>query len=148
MNTQTLDKILSRNPITKKYYTGCFPSDRIPECRHYPCSMVINLDDSKHRGSHWIGIFVKNATHIYYFDSYGDLPHENKHIMKFLSGFKNITRQTAVIQSVVSTACGYYVIFFIYICSLGKSLHYINSLLSKVKNPDKYVVNYVDKYIR
>jgi len=35
--------------------------------------MVINLDESKNKGTHWISLSIKNKTS-YYFDSYGFPP--------------------------------------------------------------------------
>jgi hypothetical protein len=34
---------LTRNLLTRRYYKGCFPSNKIPYCNDFPCSMVVNL---------------------------------------------------------------------------------------------------------
>lgn len=136
-----------KNKRTRKYYVGCYPADMIPEFKKFPASVVINLDNSDKEGSHWVSIFARSKDHAYYFDSYGLLP-ENSNILAYLKKFKKITWQKAVIQSIVSNVCGYYVIFFIYMCSLGKSYDEINNILSRKAGVDKYVVNFVRSKIK
>lgn len=145
MNTSTINKILASNPITRKFYMGCFPADRIPRCRHFPCSMVVNLDESSKPGSHWIAIFAQSKHYVYYFDSFG-LDAEGK-IKEYLNKFDYVTRQIITVQSIISDVCGYYAIFFIYLCSFGWPYAKIKRRLDCAKNPDIFVRDFVRNYV-
>src|SRR4051812_43914346 len=69
MDTTEINRILRTNPVTKRVYIGCFPSDMLPVCRKFPCAMVVNFDESNEPGTHWIAIFAPTPRHVYYFDS-------------------------------------------------------------------------------
>lgn len=141
-----INGILRKNTSTRKYYMGCYPSDKIPNIKKYPSSIVVNMDNSNEPGSHWVALFVPHKEHAYYFDSFGLKP-SNKNIVDYLKRFTHITRQKFVIQSIASNVCGIYVVFFIYLCSRGYTMRKINTMLSRIKNRDLFVVKYVNKYI-
>ena len=108
--------------------------------------MVINMDNADKPGSHWVAIYMPHSHHIFYYDSYGHPP-QNPHIKDFLLSFPNITQQHLLFQSYVTDVCGHYVLYFIFMCSLGYSLEKIQSILQAQNNADVYVVRYVNKYI-
>ena len=65
---------------------------------------VINLDEYRDIGTHWVALYVNNKT-IIYFDSFG-VKHIPKEIMKFI-GNKNIITNIFRIQAYDSIMCGY-----------------------------------------
>ena len=146
MDSSQIDRVLSGNRLTSKSYMGCFPSDKIPACRHFPCSMVVNFDDSTKDGSHWVALYAPNKFQVYYFDSYGTegVPNLRETLSK---RFLWVTRQNLTHQNISSTVCGQYAIFFIYMCSKGMPYNNIDRTLRRQSNPDKYVADYVNKYI-
>ena len=66
---------------------------------------VINLDEYKSIGIHWIAIHL-NAENVTYFDSFG-VEHSPKEIRKFIR-IKNITTNIYRIQAYDSMICGYF----------------------------------------
>ena len=64
---------------------------------------VINLDESKSIGTHWIALYV-NGNNVIYFYSFG-LEHIPKEIKKFI-GNKNIITNIYEIQAYNSIMCG------------------------------------------
>lgn len=54
------------------YFRGVFMRDELPKYSHRKECGVINLDDSKNSGSHWVA-YAKCNHYVEYFDSYGDL---------------------------------------------------------------------------
>lgn len=141
-----INAILRKNDSTKKYYVGCYPADKIPSIKNYPSSFVVNMDNSNEPGSHWVAMFLPNKEHVYYFDSFGLIP-QNANISKYLKHFKHVTRQTFVIQSLTSNVCGVYVVFFIYLCSIGYTMKKINKLLANIKDRDLFVIKFVNKHL-
>ena len=119
--------------------------DQIPLLNKYPYSIVVNLDTSIEPGSHWVGIFAFSKDLAYYFDSFGQPPPDRikDHFSKFIIFRYNKVKH----QSLLSEVCGYYVMFFIYLCSFGHTLNHINHLLQSRYDKDGYVMNFVNKNI-
>lgn len=46
--------------------------DTLPARPHVNESAVVNIDESRNRGTHWVA-YKKRGDHVQYFDSYGDL---------------------------------------------------------------------------
>ena len=146
MNTLEINSILRQNPKTKKIYRGCFPSNKLPRCRFWPCAMVANFDEHNKPGSHWVVIFAPNKYRAYFFDSLGTdgvLP-----IKRYLNrNFAYVTHMRKKFQKPRSSVCGQYAIFFVYILASGFPPRKIPHLLSSVRNPDRFVVDYVNRYV-
>ena len=85
---------------------------------------VINLDEYKDAGTHWIALYVKNKK-VVYFDSFG-VEHVPKEIYQnlFLKCIKNkdIIANTFRLQAYDSIMCGYFCIKFIYYMFDDKTL--------------------------
>jgi hypothetical protein len=107
--------------------------------------MVINLDKSNKEGSHWVSVFAPNAKCVYYFDSMGNGPSDTiKTILK--NKFKKIIYNNVMLQSLFSSVCGHYCIYYIYMMSLNSN-NFINIIknLKNVIDPDYYVKLFVEK---
>jgi hypothetical protein len=106
--------------------------------------MVINLDPVYESGTHWIALFAKNMEQLYYFDSYALPP--NKIIGKYLENYKKVTRNKKSYQSVFSSVCGQYCIYFIYMLSLNLSFDELIKLLDNSINSDLFVKSFVQVF--
>lgn len=145
MDTTTINRILRSLPTTNRYYAGCFPSDALRLPGKYPSAAVVNLDTSDEPGSHWVAIYMKSPSSVYYFDSYGMHPVEN--VESILQNFPHRTVNDCLVQSVNSSVCGHYCIFFLVHCCLGYSYEKIMSTLMSHNNPDVFVASYVRKLL-
>ena len=106
---------------------------------------VINLDEFKSIGTHWIVLFVNNNNNnnnITYFDSFVVKYIPRK--IKKLIGNKNIITNIYRIQTYDSIMCGYFCIGFIDFMLKCKSLlEYTNLFSSKeYKNNDKLILKH------
>lgn len=75
------------------YFRGVYMKDRLPrKPKRIECG-IVNLDDSKNEGTHWVA-YAKIHNHCEYFDSYGNLkpPVELMQYFKYLNVFYNYTR--------------------------------------------------------
>ena len=82
---------------------------------------VINLDEYKNTGTHWVSLFVK-PKYTVYFDSFG-VEHIPKEINKFIRN--DIKINIFRIQAYDSIMCGYFCIEFInYMLKRKKLLDY------------------------
>ena len=138
------------HPLTnfeiQKYYqneprfNGVFTRDNLPNSIKNS-AYVINLDEYRKIGTHWVALYVKNKTATY-FDSFG-VKHIPNEIMKFIGNEqspgakarnKNIIKNIYRIQAYDSIMCGYFCIGFINFMFNGNSLTDYTSLFSpKIK---------------
>ena len=88
---------------------------------------VINLDEHMGIGTHWVTLYVKNKTSIY-FDSFG-IEHISKEIIKFIKN-KNIKTNIFRLQACESIMCGYFCNKYIDYMFKGKSLVDYTNLFS------------------
>ena len=89
---------------------------------------VINLDEYRDIGTHWVALYINNKT-IIYFDSFG-VEHIPKEIIKFIGNNKKIITNIYRIQAYDSIMCGYFCIGFINFIFDGNSLTDYTNLFS------------------
>ena len=87
-------------------FNGVFPRDNLPK-KIKDGAYVINLDEYKDAGTHWIALFCKK-NEIVYFDSFG-VEHIPEEIKKFI-GNKNIKAHIFRVQAKNSVMRGYFCI--------------------------------------
>ena len=74
--------------------------------------MIINTDDSKNPGDHWLGLIL-NKKKCYFFDSFG-IPIVEKNIVQYLyQKYPTAVVNTVCIQDTFSELCGMFVIGFV-----------------------------------
>ena len=130
---------------TQKYYqnepkfNGVCSRDNLPKIKDG--SYVINFDQFKTIGTHWIALYV-NSNNIKYFDSFG-VEHIPKEIKKFI-GNKNIITNNYRLQACDSIMYEYFCIGFIDLILKGKSLLEDTNLLSRndYEKNDKVIRKY------
>lgn len=143
MNTLTIERRLNKSPLTSRFFAGVFPCDSVPVVRKFPCSFVLNVEPAAEGGSHWVAVFCTSPTSCAYFDSYGMEP--NACIRNSLRQFGKISPNTHMFQAFNSNACGYYVIYFIALSSMGLRLNQIVRLLQHQRYTDSYVKEIVHR---
>ena len=98
---------------------------------------VINLDEYRDIGTHWVALYVnmaepsskeRNNKSVTYFDSFG-VEHISKEIIKFIDN-KNIITNIFRIQAYDSIMCAYFCIGFINFMFDGNSLTDYTNLFS------------------
>ena len=117
-------------------FNGVFSRDNLPNSIKNG-AYVINLDECRDIGTHWVALYENNKT-IIYFDSFG-VEHIPKEIMKFIGNeqsssakarSKKIITNIYRIQAYDSIMCGYFCIGFINFMFNGNSLTDYTSLFS------------------
>ena len=94
---------------TEPRFNGVFSRDNLPNTIKTG-AYVINLDEYRDIGTHWVALYVNNKTATY-FDSFG-VEHIPREIMKFITGKKIITNIFRI-QVYDSIMCGYFCIRFL-----------------------------------
>ena len=126
------------------FITGIYSRDEHMPQNHSPC--IINLDQLKSSGTHWVGCVPGNEIQtLWYFDSYGIwYPHEYYLSVK-KHGITNIIFNTAQYQTIDSFLCGYYILYFIREAQLFNK-DYFNILqplsITDVEQNEIFIKNY------
>ena len=132
---KTLNSLLPFHPLTNieisEYYENEPRFNDVYSRDNFPKTIkkgayVINLDEYKNAGTHWIALFVK-PKYTVYFDSFG-IEHIPKEINKFINN--DIKSNIFRIQAYDSIMCGYFCIEFINYMLKGKTLLDYNNLFS------------------
>lgn len=135
MNSSEIHTVLSRDPVSTRYFAGVFPSDRIPIIRNLPCAIVLNTDKHNEKGSHWLAIYIQDEKTLEFFYSFG-LPPETygEDITRFVKKYPRIQWNKTTLQSLTSNVCEQYCIFFIVKRCQGLCMNSITNVLSRRKN--------------
>ena len=150
LSTVQLESLLRRNPITKRYFIGVYPSCIYPRSRKKMYCFITNTDDHEEGGEHWNGFFVRDKT-LYFFDSFGrspnddTLPHSYRDIVL---RFKNVKYFPHCLQSFDSFTCGYYCIHFLLLFSMGLDFQSLmNEYSFDTQGNDLHVLNVIKSII-
>lgn len=150
MNSLQIETILRTCRSTREHFLGCFALDEIPpkhRLPRLPVSLIVNLDPARDEGSHWVALYVPNASAALYWDSYA-LPTPEP-IRAFLREFPNVQQNKKTYQSLDSNVCGHYCIFFLYSLSNGCTFPKLTRILNQnLPHTDMYVKKFVNKLIK
>ena len=134
---KNLNSLLPFHPLTNieisEYYkneprfNGVYSRNNLPN-KIKKGAYVINLDEYKNTGTHWVSLFVK-TNEVIYFDSFG-IEHIPKEINKFIGSNKKIKANIFRIQAYDSIMCGYFFIEFINYMLKDKTLLDYTNLFS------------------
>ena len=110
-------------------FNGVFSRDNLPNPIKNG-AYVINLDEYRDIGTHWVALYVNNKT-VTYFDSF-EVEHIPRQIIKFIGNKKIITNIFCVCM------CSYFCIGFINFMFNGNSLTNFTNLFHQtiIKNDD------------
>jgi len=143
--TFLLSRLLSKTSVN---FLGVFPSDKLPSYSitqsFAPCCYVANVDPTGKQGSHWVGFYHSCANRLDFFDSYGRDPKEfGFHFHKLIQ----VQSNKSELQSLFSSFCGQYCIYFLFHRSLGLSMHNIISRFSHLSksNSDLIVYSFINR---
>ena len=134
------------------HWLGVFARDQVPKLdrsQRRPFALVVNTDPSDKPGTHWIAFFASaelNAAPLEMFDSYGLSP--ALHSFSYLA--PRIYSSSVSYQSLDSSVCGHYCLFFLFNRAHYVSYRNIEFMLRTHihmplnTSPDSYVSRFVD----
>ena len=145
METRQIDGILSRIIAPPSRFIGVFAKDQIPipnKLTHFPACFVANTGTSNKKGEHWVAFWLETSEHCEFFDSYGFSPL----IYGFNVPFTSFN--TMSLQSLKSSVCGHFCIYYLYGRSRGLPMSLIlNSFsISNLEWNDYQVARFVNKH--
>lgn len=130
MNTDELFNLLHKR--CKGMLLGVFARDELPNKLppKRPLLVICNTDPKSKPGRHWIAMYFGKNCYGEYFDSFGQepLPSFENYLNKFCCNWKQSDK---CLQSVLSSFCGHYCVFFCLFKYLGYNM---NSILNCFSN--------------
>lgn len=145
LNSLQLSKLLYKDKHSRKHFRGILARGKVPKAiNKFPSFYILNTDYYWKKGIHWIVIgFFKDYT--LWFDSFGLSPILYNFPFIVQQKGKLLLQNTLQLQSLNSSACGYYCVYIIYFLCREKPLSEILQHFSKSNKNwnDKYVYNFV-----
>jgi len=135
---------------TNSLYLGVFSADNIPidhlANQKKTVYFILNSDPSSSPGTHWLACVKPPGSILEFFDSYGNPP--SFYHLSFPSNLSILHNQDPL-QSVYSSVCGQYCIYFLYFrifhkISIQKISTHLRTSFKTRKLRDHYISNYVN----
>ena len=128
--------------MTRRIFKKVCPKDQLQHIE-YPSAYVVNSHTSSKPGEHWLGIFFDKQGQGEFFDSYGLHPAFN--------GFATLMNQNSkewiynkTLQSLFSTVCGHFCIYYILFRARGLSMRTIISHFStNLTENDRRILQFI-----
>lgn len=143
MNTKQLETVMQMDRVTQTKFRGVFASDQLPDLVDiYPSAYIANVDPSDQPGSHWVAMYFTEEGKAEFWDSYGQTPNLYSRTFKnFLERNSNywIMNHT-VLQSLDSSVCGEYCIYYLIHRCRGFSMSTIVNHFSQRKRINDSIV--------
>ena len=149
MDSIKMAALMTSDPVAKRYFVGVYARDDLPSyLPAYPAALICNTDDASGPGEHWVSMFFDTDGHADYYDPLGLPPlfKEWEHYLQRHS--QSWTYNSHTVQSTLSSACGYHVVYYLLWRSRGRDPSAILKCFVK-KDPrrnDIHVVDFVSDY--
>lgn len=149
MDSRQLYRAAKSDKTLREYgFLGVFSPDTIPikALTTSPCSLISNTQDSDKDGEHWVALTIDDNGRGWYFDSFG-APPKLEEFLSLLNSCSEWSYNTRPIQSLLSTTCGQYCLFYLLHSARGYGMDDIVDLLDQ--DDDQYVNDaIVNKFIK
>lgn len=141
MDTETIERLLTRDATTSPHFKGVYSRDTLPVKRSIGI-YIVNEDRSSQGGSHWIAIHITpRGERNIYFDSYGRKA-EHEEFKHFLG--RSYAHNKKRLQHMLSTSCGQWCMYFVWRRCEG----WTTNDITRAFKPKKLLINdYVVNYL-
>ena len=140
MNTEQIRRMLTSDCNLTTKFSGVYASDQLPSRCDPPVALVANLDPSRREGSHWVAIYIDEDGVGDYFDSYGLRPGDGNFVRFFQRNCTRWSWNQNDLQSLGSSVCGHYCIWFLGRRAEGYTMQDIcNEFTTDTRKNDAYV---------
>ena len=149
MNTKDIERAMLKDEFIKQRFIGVYPIDRIPVDLPPKSLIIVNLDPSDKKGSHWVVIHHTTKGKIEHFDSLGNKPEVKIHILLTANNMTYKYNNKRV-QNFLTDTFGLYCIYYSYYSARGRIMEEIlNDFSSNLKH-NKIIVKafYCTYFIR
>ena len=140
-----LQWIASRDARTSSIFLGIAPADRQPQQMAADTTLIVNCCNARLPGRHWLALYQHWNGGLEVFDSFGMNPQFYDIVGKFPEA-SVITYSSKQLQSMNSSVCGLYCLYYCYYKARGYALEDIVSVFSNDRSSnDAFVRDMVDR---
>ena len=145
MNTVQLKCVIECDPFMKKGVLGVYPLDAIPKTLPKRYGFILNTDPRHLPGQHWLAFYCDDEGRVEFFDSYGNPPSKySSTIQTFMRRQSNARINSVRLQSIESTVCGQFCLFYLFMRTRGYSmLRIIDYFSTDYSVNDEFVYEFV-----
>lgn len=151
MNTLQLTQVMEKDPKSRNKFCGVYASDTLPTTiEHFPCGLIVNTDPQTEKGAHWLAMYFPSKERGEFFDSYGNPPDfYRENFETFLDKQSRSWKYNhRSLQSLNSSTCGQFCLYFIMNRNRGKPLSIIvNSFSKNTSINDHRVSEFTRRYL-
>ena len=143
MNEQQLNSLLK----TVSNYQGSFAVDELDQVKLvHPTFLVVNLDERKSEGTHWIGLAIYNDI-VYICDTLGGVLPDNRQPVEWIQFLKLLLqhRQLIITKQLSESLCGLFCVTFIKTMSQTNNFRDFISLFSSNLSTNDTIVKFLNK---
>ena len=152
MNTLQLIQVMEQDPKSRNRFCGVFAADTLPATiPQFPCGLIFNSAPHQEKGTHWLAVYFSSDQEGEFFDSYGNPPDFYRESFKtFMDDHAKTWKYNhRCLQSLSSSTCGQFCLYFIMNRNRGKSLSTIVNSFSKNKSINDHRVSmFVRRYLK
>ena len=146
MDSNMIEKLFYMDNEIRKHFIGVYPVDMIPPLNQIGSIMVVNLDPSFMKGSHWIVLYVRDKNKVEYFDSLGKKPRKDI-ITHLFHNHQICIYNSQRVQDYNTNSCGLFCLFYsYYACRLCTMISILSCFDDNLKNNEQIVTNFTKTY--
>ena len=143
MNAQQIERMLSENDSTRRYFIGVFAADQLPTVKidQEVWLLVFNCCPINMPGEHWVALFGNARREIEMFDSFGFSPNAYDGVHQFIRVQQPvlITHNTHQLQSFDSDAFGPHCLYYAHYRAHGLTMDAIVENIVEEMNRDDFI---------
>lgn len=138
MNSDQLAWYMLNDEYIRQYYGGVLAVDQLPMMVTKPTVFIVNTDPIALPGSHWVVLFIDSTCE--HFDSAGFNPRPNFESYLNTRG-SDYMFNTSRLQTVTSSTCGLFCLFYCYFRCRGYSFSDILDMFSSNLQLNEIIVS-------
>ena len=131
MDSNEIKDLMMKDKKIKKNFKGVYPIDLIPQNLDYPSLIVVNLDSSEKKGSHWIVLHYISNHIVEHFEYINNILFKQNLTYKY-----NNKR----LQSLYSNTCGLFCLFYSYYSSRNEDMVRILRRFGNTYKENEFIV--------
>jgi hypothetical protein len=145
MNTAELKELIYKDDKLRGVFLDVFPIDLLPPKLPFkPCALIANTHRADQVGEHWVAMYFDAYGNGEFFDSYGITSVYAKFQQFIKTHAKKVQRHDRWLQSIDTSVCGMYCIYYLYFKCRGLTY---SSIFSKfdvdLPRNDAFICNFI-----
>ena len=142
MDSYEIARYMRLDEAIRDHFYGVYSRDLIPQKLPNPSLVIVNLDYSTDKGSHWVVLYRVNNEVVEHFDSAGKQPKKDI-VNNLFSNALSYKYNNKRVQNYQTDICGLFCLYYSYHSSRGRTMQSILSDFSvNLKTNEEMVIRF------